>query len=160
MRFLFLHAVAQAAADGPPEPYFPQASQGVNEEEVKVPQEISTPFELAKWALQQAAKKMQSSQRLHAARKGSPVPRDGVFARKVLFAWEHPRDPEEYIVVLWHRVVSNHRGGHSPNGMHSGSFMGCIWRLSIRVAWDTVVPNPQAWVPVVGGCLKLYTQSS
>ena len=89
LRFLFLHAVAQAAADGPPEPGLLPGLEGVIKNEVVVPPEISTPFELAKWALQQAAKNMQSPQ--------NPCPKDVVLGRRVLFAWEHPRDPEEYV---------------------------------------------------------------
>ena len=51
LRFLFLYAVAQAAADGPPQSYLLQGLQGVIDGEVVVPPQISTPVELAKWAL-------------------------------------------------------------------------------------------------------------
>ena len=117
LRFLFLYAVAQAAADGPPMPSYDTGSHSW-------PQSITDPLELAKWALQQAAKNMQSQ---------VSTPKDNVLVRKVLFAWEHPRDPEEYVSNASEEAST--QPSWCPSGMSLGGFMGYTWLLSIRVPW-------------------------
>ena len=94
LRFLFIHAVAQAAADGPPEQQYVSELEAALNGDIVIPPEITTPFELAKWALQKAADKLHQ--------QGSPVqssfhsPSAVNPKRSVMLTWEHPRDPEEY----------------------------------------------------------------
>ena len=59
-------------------------------EQLVVPEEISDPMELARWALQKAAERLQARQ----ADSPSPIEQR---PRKVLFAWEHPANPEGYM---------------------------------------------------------------
>ena len=93
LRFLFLYALAQAAGDGPQVPEAAEGIERVLREVESVPDGVTSAFDLAKWALQQAAKNLASS-----APSGSPSgaasPPKG---RKVFFGWEHPRDPEMYM---------------------------------------------------------------
>ena len=53
------------------------------------PPELRDPISLARWALQQAALKL-SQKPVHLGVPGS-------MAAEVFFAWEHPRDPQEYM---------------------------------------------------------------
>ena len=94
LRFLFLHAVAQAAADGPPEPQHVHELEAALSGGIVVPSEITTPFELAKWALQKAADKLHQKDTL--AQSFSTCLQTDNPKRRVLLTWEHPRDPQEY----------------------------------------------------------------
>ena len=94
LRFLFLHAVAQAAADGPPHPQCASALEAVSHSDVPIPPEITTPLELAKWALQSATDKL--SKREELVRTASQSASHFSHKRSVFFAWEHLRDPNEY----------------------------------------------------------------
>ena len=52
LRFLFIHALSQASAAGPPETQPCQAIELALQDEPVIPLDITTPLELAKWALQ------------------------------------------------------------------------------------------------------------
>ena len=94
LRFLFIHAVAQAAADGPPDQqYVPELEAALNGD-IVIPPEITTPFELAKWALQKAADKLH--QQGAPGQSSSHSPSAVNPKRSVMLMWEHPRDPAEY----------------------------------------------------------------
>ena len=113
LRFLFLYAIAQAAADGPPcipaaggaisktasSPTLCGSSDGMATQGsgVAMPTEVTDPLELAQWALQQAAANLGFSSETAKGFQGTghqQFLRDG---RLVMFGWEHPRDPEEYL---------------------------------------------------------------
>ena len=89
LRCLFLYAVAQAAADGPPNPSEGLADAGLLEGCSVFPDGITDAVDLAKWALKRAAAN------LHTRETGGFGTQIG--GRRVLFGWEHPRDPEEYL---------------------------------------------------------------
>ena len=69
------------------------ALEAVMNSDVPIPPEITTPLELAKWALQRAADKLKQEE---LNRTVSLVTPHSHGKRSVLFAWEHPRDPNEY----------------------------------------------------------------
>ena len=121
LRFLLLYAVAQASADGGSR----VTMQTGVEEQVKparseqdgrrhfldsagtrrvtmsgLPKDLNTPVEVAKWALQQAAERLQTVDRIQEGCGHGTVgdlharQPDSVFT--VFFGWEHPADPQEY----------------------------------------------------------------
>ena len=92
LRFLFLHALSQASADGPPEAQHCQAIELALQDEPVIPSDITTPLELAKWALQRAAERLKQQEEYQQPSSSYPTKPH----RRVLFAWEHPRDPGEY----------------------------------------------------------------
>ena len=98
--FLLVFGIAQAAADSgvrevsrlgapvpeePGEPILTGRLSSSGQEQLVVPDDINDPLELARWALRAAAERMQPTVPLV---QGS---------RRVLFAWEHPADPESYM---------------------------------------------------------------
>ena len=95
LRFVFLYAVAQAAADGSGDSGKESCDFPAEEDWLPTPpSNLTDPLELAKWALQQAAvnldRKSNASEQVRHDRPGLSTP------RKVFFGWEHPRDPQEY----------------------------------------------------------------
>ena len=81
--------MAQAAADGPPNPSEGLADAGLLEGCSVFPDGITDAVDLAKWPLKRAAAN------LHTRETGGFGTQIG--GRRVLFGWEHPRDPEEYL---------------------------------------------------------------
>ena len=68
------------------------------------PKDITDPVELATWALQQAASRMQASDGQYAGaappnqdQRASVSNGQSFPVRTVLFGWEHPEDPAEYM---------------------------------------------------------------
>ena len=95
LRFVFLYAVAQAAADGSGDSGKESCDFPAEEDWLPTPpSNLTDPLELAKWALQQAAvnldRKSNASEQVRHDRPGLSTP------RKVFFGWEHPTDPQEY----------------------------------------------------------------
>ena len=108
LRFLLVYAVAQASADEAPCAAIPAVYEPKRVREPSTPLDIPVdakdPVELAKWALRQAACRL-GAESSHAEGQEEAVDKVGQqrkelrngASRRVLFGWEHPADPEEYM---------------------------------------------------------------
>ena len=99
LRTLLLYAVAQASAESLSVPQT-QASGEVGEAKVQAgtgssecmpvspPPDVQDPVGLAQWAIRQAARNLEGKRVVMESKPAQPL---------VLFVWEHPRDPSEYM---------------------------------------------------------------